>query len=429
MHNRSMLAGGVVCGWMVLAWAGGASGSQPGDSAGDMVQSATVTEGFFGLGERLGASGVELGLAGTLIYQQNWRGGSSTHRRAGRFSGSYDLELGGDLERLAGLSGCSFHMSAEGSFSGGIDEPSIGSYFGVNGDAAGDRSMDVTQLWFEQSMSESLTVRLGKLDLTGGFEHRGCPVSFDCSMFANDETSQFLNGALVNNPTIPFSDYGLGVIVHYAPDELIYASVGAADSQADARQTGFDTAFHGEDTFLVICEAGVLPELRCGNGPLQGAYRVGVWGDFQPKANSAGAEMNRSHSDDVGFYVTIDQTLSKERSDVDDSQGMGAFFRYGYAHSRTNDMTNFWSVGLQYQGVLEARDDDVLGIGYAQGFFSDGAESYYHEDYESVTEIYYNAAVAAWLRVTPSLQYIAQPGGSNATGDAVALALRVQWTF
>ena len=43
--------------------------------------------------------------------------------------------------------------------------------------------------------------RFGKLDITGGFECRGCPVAFDGSAFANDPSGQFLNGALANNPT------------------------------------------------------------------------------------------------------------------------------------------------------------------------------------------------------------------------------------
>ena len=44
---------------------------------------------------------VEIGLTG--IYQQNVRGGLSTHRRAGRNSGSYDVEISTDLEKCLGI--------------------------------------------------------------------------------------------------------------------------------------------------------------------------------------------------------------------------------------------------------------------------------------------------------------------------------------
>ena len=44
----------------------------------------TLTNGFCGLNDRLGDTGIEFGLGATSIYQQNVRGGISKHRRAGR---------------------------------------------------------------------------------------------------------------------------------------------------------------------------------------------------------------------------------------------------------------------------------------------------------------------------------------------------------
>ncbi|GAH06916.1 unnamed protein product, partial [marine sediment metagenome] len=155
-------------------------------------------------GDGLAESGIELGLGVTQIYQQNVRGGISKHRRAGRYSGSYDLEISADLRKLLGIEGGSLYMLTEGKWSksGGIDAPSVGSAFGVNGDGAPRRSMDVSELWYEQVFAdETIRLRIGKMDLTGGFDCHGCPVSFDCSSYANDETTQFLNNALINNPT------------------------------------------------------------------------------------------------------------------------------------------------------------------------------------------------------------------------------------
>lgn len=365
----------------------------------------------------------------TNIYQQNLRGGISKHRRAGRFSGSYDLELSADLQKLLGIEDASMYMLTEGvwSKSAGIDAPSVGSAFGVNGDARKRRSMDVTEFWYEQSFwDQTLRIRVGKIDLTGGFEHHGCPVAFDCSSYANDENTQFLNGALINNPTIPFPDYSLSAAVHYSPSRFWYASAAVADAQADMRETGFNTTFHGEDYFFYIFETGITPQFSSANGPLHGAYRVGLWYDPQPKANSDAAKVYR---DDTGLYITCDQMLMKENADPEDSQGLGAFFRYGYANSKRNDIVNFWSIGLQYQGLLEARDDDVLGVGYAQGFFSDKAGSTFTDDYESVLEIYYSIVVTPWLNISPSVQYIANPGGDKTISDAVVPGVRALMTF
>ncbi len=392
-------------------------------------QRETLTNGFFGLNDELADNGIEVGFSLTNIYQQNLQGGISTHRRAGRFAGSYDLEISADMQKLLGFEGGQLFLHAEGSWSKsqGIDTTSVGSAFGVNGDAAPRRSIDVTELWYEQSMFDgTVLLRVGKMDLTGGFECHGCPVAFDTSAYANDENTQFLNSAFVNNPTIPFPDYALGVALLYNPVPWWYVSAGVVDAQNDSRETGFRTAFHKEDYFFYIVETGIITELDSTNGPLPGTYRVGSWYDPQPKANS---DASKNYRDDTGLYLSCDQLLTKENSDPQDSQGLGTFFRYGYAHSKTNDITNFWSLGLQYQGLLDGRDDDVMGLGFAQGVFSDQASTTYTEDYETAMELYYSAAVTPWLNISPSIQFVKNPGGNKSAGDAVVIGARALMTF
>jgi len=64
----------------------------------------------------------------------------------------------------------------------GIDGRSVGSVFGVNADAVGNRTMDVKQLFYEGILfSDNLTVMAGKIDFTG---------VFDTSAYADDECSQ-----------------------------------------------------------------------------------------------------------------------------------------------------------------------------------------------------------------------------------------------
>jgi len=330
---------------------------------------------------------------------------------------------------LLGFERTSLYVHAEGlwSKSGGIDTPAVGSVFGVNADGGTRRSIDVTELWLERSLfGDAFIVRIGKIDLTGGFECRGCPVAFDSSLFANDETSQFLNGALVNNPTIPFPENGLGVAAFYKPGENWYAAAGIADAQSDVRETGFRTALHDDDYFFYIFETGLTPAIDSANGLLQGAYRFGFWSDPQPKSNSDKAKTKR---DDLGFYVSCDQVLAKENDDPADSQGLGIFARYGHADDRKNDITNFWSIGFQYQGLLDGRDEDVLGVGFAKGIFSDAASTTYPQDYESVVELYYNARISPYIDISPSIQCIANPGGAVGVKDAVVFGVRMQVLF
>ena len=141
------------------------------------------------------------------------------------------------------------------------------------------------------------------------------------------------------------------------------------------------------------------------------------------------ANAGKSYRDDVGFYLSCDQMLVKENVDTEDNQGLGTFFRYGYANSKKNDIADFWSAGFQYQGLLEGRDDDVLGVGFAQGIFSDKASTTYTNDYENALEVYYSAQISPWLIVSPNIQYITNPGGVDGVSDAVVLGVRVLMIF
>ena len=386
-----------------------------------------------GINDKLANSGLEIGFGLTQIYQQNVRGGISRHRRAGRYAGSYDLELIADLQKLLGIEGANLFMHTEGfwSKSGGIDGPSVGSAFGVNGDGYPRNAMVITEFWYEQSMLDGqFLFRVGKMDLTGGFDCHGCPVAFDTSAFANNETSQFLNGALVNNPTIPLPDYALGAAVFYNPIDWWYVAAGVVDAQNDFRETGFKTAFGDEDYFFYIFETGVTPKLASDNGPLQGAYRVGLWVDGQDKFRFSNGKRYR---DDTGFYLSCDQMICRENTNPEDSQGLGLFARFGYANSDLNDIGNFWSLGAQYQGLIDGRDDDVLGLGFAQGIFSDFATANsgagFTDDHETVAELYYSTTITPRLNISPSIQYISNPGGNRTTSDSVAFGLRLQMTF
>ncbi|MHC4759398.1 MAG: carbohydrate porin [Planctomycetota bacterium] len=378
----------------------------------------SITDGFWGLNNVLEDDGIELGLSLTQIYQQNLKGGLSTHRRQGRHTGSYDLELWADFEKLLGVKGGRLYIHTEGGWSRkDIDETSVGSFFGVNGDFKGRRSMDVTELWYEQALGESLTVIFGKMDLTQWF---------NTNAYTNDENTQFLNNALINNPAL-VPDFGLGVVVNYSFLEQWTLSGAIADSQADIRETGFNTAFHGEDFFFYIFELGKTAEIDFGQGPVKGGYRVGLWIDCQEKEQFSNSKNKRG---DTGVYLSCDQMVYKENSEPADTQGLGLFGRYGHKDDKVNETGNFWSIGFQYEGLFEGRDRDVLGFGFAQGFFSDYDDANegmgYSEDY---CEVYYNTKITPWLEISPSLQYIINPGGDDSVSDALILGARAYMVF
>ena len=170
--------------------------------------------------------------------------------------------------------------------------------------------------------------------------------------------------------------------------------------------------------------------MNSANGPLQGAYRVGLWVDAQDKTRFSNGKNFRN---DGGVYLSCDQMILKENKIADDTQGLGLFGRYGWADSDLNEITNFWSLGFQYEGPFDGRDRDIIAFGAAQGIFTDqsGANdgAGYSDDHETAFELYYSAFINDSLTISPNIQYISNPGGDKSLDNAIVLGLRLQMTF
>ncbi len=392
----------------------------------DILNNEQLTGDWWGGRTWLKKHGIEFGLSLTSIYQQNVHGGLQTHH-GHEITGSADYELTLDFEAMGLWKGGTLYTGAESSWKDDIvGSDRVGSIFGTNGDAAGNQGINVYELWYEQKfLGDKVRFRVGRLDVTR---------DMDTNAYANDETSQFLNPALINTGNIPFPDYGMGAQLVVTPVEWFYAGAVAADAQANGRTTGFKTTFHDEDYFFADFEFGLMPVWKTRWGKLPGAYRFGLWYDPQPKAkffNDLGGRRRTipMKRDDLGFYVNLDQMLYKERPDDEaDTQGLGLFFRYGWANEKVNEIEHFWSVGVQYQGLIPSRDGDVLGFGFAQGIISDRLAALEGGNRESVYELYYNIAVFPWLNITPDLQFLVDPGAYNGR-DAVVAGVRIQASF
>lgn len=385
-----------------------------------------VTGDWGGLRPAAEEAGLSFHLSLTSVYMHNVHGGIQT-RNGHRVTGSADYELILDFEKLLQLKGGTVYVLAESGWGDDIGEDRVGNLFGVNGDAFGDEEIVVSELWYEQVfLDEKARFRVGKLDLT---------VDFDTNAFANDETAQFLNPALINTANNSVPDRGLGAQLVVTPVEWFYAGLGAADAQTEYATTGFNTAFHDEDYFYAISEAGLMPVWQTALGKLPGNYRFGLWYDPQPKERFVKLRDDHrgpppTRRDDLGFYVNADQWVFRENPDDEsDEQGLGVFVRYGWADQDCNLIEHFWSLGAQYQGLLPARDQDVLAFGFAQGILSDSLTAYEPGDRESVYELYYRIQIFPWLQITPDLQYIVNPGGTVDAHNSFVAGLRVQASF
>src|SRR5207237_4888867 len=102
--------------------------------------------------------------------------------------------------------------------------------------------------------SQKLALIAGRLDLTNYFDHNAA---------ANDETSQFISDALVNNPALGLAVNGAGFAAVYDPKHGFNFKIGFQQSNTSATSLN--------DSIYSLAEVGFVGHLSHAG---EGNYRV-----------------------------------------------------------------------------------------------------------------------------------------------------------
>jgi porin len=215
-----------------------------------------------------------------------------------------------------------------------------------------------------------------------------------------------------------------------------------ADSGGSNHTTGFNTAFHGPTHTTLIHELS----FKIKPFGLPGNQRVGfAWSSMEtkklnpispfketgpmlmkmaPKVLNALAPYlpYETELDNVMLYYNFDQYLYTEADDP--TQGIGLFGRFGWARENVNPVNYFYSIGVGGKGVIPERDNDTFGVGYYFIDLSNDLPYMFHS--EQGVELFYNIEIAPWLHITPDLQIIANPGGTEKHDCSLVYGLRMQ---
>lgn len=241
--------------------------------------------------------------------------------------------------------------------------------------------LNLREAWLRTELfDQKLALSFGRLDLTN---------YFDGNTAANDETTQFISDALVNNPMLGLSSNGSGIAAVFDPKTGINFKVGLQQSDPDATNLS--------DSIFSLAEVGYfarpfsLPE---------GNYRAWFRTD-----NSSGERR-------TAYGVSLDQKLSPN---------ITLFARYGSAEADV-DRDHFYSGGLQFQNVAVLNPLDVWGIGYAQTELGT-------RERERLAEAYYNLRLADRLRLSAHLQYVLESNAGETVFGYLLPGLRLQGSF
>src|SRR5262249_19285979 len=137
-----------------------------------------------------------------------------------------------------------------------------------------------------------------------------------------------------------------------------------------------------------------------------GPVLTGFLRRFYPNLLVPALPAKRSNSSWAMSY-TFDQYLWQP--DGNPHHGIGLFFGFGASDGDPNPVQYAFFGGIGGKGVLPGRPDDTFGIGAARTQFSSAFLPLLRRQldlglqHEDAIEMYYNAAVTPWLKITGDL--------------------------
>lgn len=222
----------------------------------------------------------------------------------------------------------------------------------------------------------------------------------DTSDIANDEGAQFINATLVNNPTIEFPDYSIGLALQRGAQEgwpgltlLLAGSHGLGDND--------DRSYNQ----LLEMDAD-------GKGVFAAAEVFWEWGDLVPRfglwtqtADHDRFDGSSATAENTGAYGVLDGSAGQLRWNL----------RAGVADARVSEAA--WFVGVALEQPLGPA---VLGAGLTHTAVSDDLQDSAPDTFDDTTQVELHARfdIGRHWQITPSLQFVRNPG-FDSTGDAV----------
>lgn len=283
----------------------------------------------------------------------------------------------------------------------------VSSFYGSNAlvgettDGNGKGRIAATQLFY-QIGDDNSQLYLGLLDPTG---------LLDGSNVANDEYTQFLAGAFVNNPTIGFPSFVLGTAYQgSASASLGYTIFVGSDSGLQEGNASYSNVFD-IDGYRGAYHKGAFTsaELDWHNNGY--ALKGGIWYDTGKVGELGSADATNPY----GIYAIAEVPAGSGRLQ----------FRAGLANDKAQATANFVSIAYQ-QPIKLSNMNTTLGVAVGRtGASSERSNA----DAIVQVEAYWRINVAGSFYVSPDLQYIMNPGFDSSRDNAFIAGIRMGFEF
>jgi len=267
-----------------------------------------------------------------------------------------------------------------------LEVPSLTLLNGFTARLVRQNELNLREAWLRTEVfKQRLMLSAGRLDLTN---------FFDRNAVANDETSQFLSDALVNNPALGLATNGSGFAAVLDPKKSINFKVGIQQSNPDATSLS--------DSLYSLAEVGFfLNPFSLG----EGSYRV--WYRVNRTGKDAIGPRHRA-----GAGLSFDQRLSPT---------VTLFGRYGASQAEVKN-EKFYSGGLQFKNHVVVSPGDYWALGYSQTQLEDGRR-------EHLTEGYYNFQLTERLKLSFHMTHVLEMRPEAPKTGFLVPGIRLQAAF
>jgi len=405
---------------------------------GDIFKRSYLSGTWGGWRDTLVEHGVNIDLGVTQVWQGNTSGGKGT---GSNYSGSTDLWVNLDTGKLGLWPGANIFLHTE-TFWGNSIQSKVGSLIPVNFDSmmpdASDSATALSEAYIMQGLPANLMLAVGKVDFAS---------LADTNVFANNERTQFLNTALVNNPIlgvfIPYTALGGGLI--WAPSKKHELELLVASNDGDAMSSGFDDLSSDKTTIGFSYQFSPTVLDRPGNYRVIVGYTTKDVADYEISnrvlyGSLIGNMPQAMKDDNYALLLNFDQHLYLK--DAEGGEGWGLFGRAGWAPDDRNVIDQFYSFGIGGTGCLiPERPADTWGLGWAGTHFSGefrddlGALNLNSDSFEHAIEGFYNIMLTPAVHVSLDAQYIINPfsdflaDGGTGRQHAFVVGSRLQLDF
>jgi porin len=331
-----------------------------------------------------------------------------------------------DMQKLANLKGGTARVWVVDTHG---DNPAdvIGSIHAPSSIAAAD-AVRLLEAWYEQAFDDDrLGVLVGFYAVDSEFDFKS---TFDIFVGGGFGTGLDLSESGLNGPSI-FPVTSFGTRIRYAFSESLTGRVAMLDGVPGNPDDPTATAvfdFSSDQGILVIGEL----EWTNAPGSRFGRYALGAWHYTTTFDDILDTEMDGTpvqRKGSSGVYGYAETALFSTPADPE--HGLFGVVRAGVADQNVQQVAGFYGAGLVYRGLLSARYQDSLGIGFSTAVNGDDYKQAQAlagapvTNSETEVVLVYAARIKRWLQVQPALQYYINPGTDPSADNALLFGVRI----